>query len=66
MLAKKRRRVNRKTQASPKGFPPARGKTLKMGVSSLPLSIVEAGDSSGRADEPSLEVLPLSVWSPMS
>ena len=63
VLAKKRRSVKRKTQASPEGCPPARGKTLKVGVSSSPLSTVGAGDSSGREAEPPLEVLPLSVWS---
>ena len=61
VLAKKRRSVKRKTQASPEGCPPARGKTLNVGVSSPPLSTVGAGDSSGRAAEPPLEVLPISV-----
>ena len=37
-----------------------------MGASSLPSSVVGAGDSSGRADESPLEVLPISVWSPTS
>ena len=37
-----------------------------MGASSSPSSTVGAGDSSGRADEPPLEVLPISVWSPTS
>ena len=37
-----------------------------MGASSLPSSAVGAGDSSGKADEPPLEVLPISVWSPTS
>ena len=37
-----------------------------MGVSSSPSSTVGAGDFSGRAAEPPLEVLPISVWSPMS
>ena len=37
-----------------------------MGASSSPLSPVRAGDSSGRVDEPPLEVLPISVWSPTS
>ena len=37
-----------------------------MGVSSSPLSTVGAGDSSGRAVEPLLEVLSISVWSPTS
>ena len=54
VLAKKRRSVKRKTQASPEGCPPARGKTLKVGVSSSPLSTVRAADSSGRAPKPPL------------
>ena len=33
-----------------------------MGVSSSPLSAAGAGDSSGRAVEPPLEVLSISVW----
>ena len=37
-----------------------------MGVSSSSLSTVGAGVSSGRAAEPLLEVLPISVWSPTS
>ena len=61
VLAKKRRSVKRKTQASPEGCPPAWGKTLKVGVSSSPLFTVGAGDYSGP-----LEVLPISVWSPTS
>ena len=66
VLAKKKMSVKRKTQASPKGCPLARGKILKVGASSSPSSTVRAGDSSGRAAEPPLEVLPISVWSPMS
>ena len=66
MLAKKRKSIKRKTQASPEGCPIARGKILNVGVTSLPLSTVKAGDSSGRAAEPPLEVLPISVWSPTS
>ena len=66
VLVKKKRRVKRKPPSSPKGCPPARGKILKVGASSSPLSAVGAGDSSGRADEPPLEVLPISVWSPTS
>ena len=66
MLAKKRRSVKRKTQASPEGYPPPWGKILNVGVSSSPLSTIGAGDSSGRAAEPPLEVLPISVWSPTS
>ena len=37
-----------------------------MGSSYPPSFAVGAGDSSGRAVEPLLEVLPLSVWSPTS
>ena len=66
VLAKKKRSVKRKTQASPEGCPPARGKILKVGVSSSPSSTIGARDSSGRTAEPSLEVLPISIWSPMS
>ena len=66
VLAKKKMSVKRKTQASLEGCPPARGKTLKVRASSSPSSVVGAGDSSGRAVGPPLEVLPLSVWSPMS
>ena len=66
VLVKKKRSVTRKTQASPEGCPPARGKTLKVGTSSSPSSTIRAGDSSGRAADPPLEVLPLSVWSPTS
>ena len=47
------------------GCPPARGKILKVGVTSSPSSTVGAGDSSRRAVEPPLEVLPISVWSLM-
>ena len=61
VLAKKKSSVKRKTQASPEGCPPARGKILKVGVTSSPSSIVGAGDSSRRAAEPPLEVLPISV-----
>ena len=66
VLAKKKRSVKRKPPSSPEGCPPARGKTLKVGASPSPWSTVEAGDSSGRADEPPLEVLLISVWSPTS
>ena len=66
VLEKKRRSVKWKTQASLKGCPPARGKTLKVGISSWPLSTFGAGDYSGRAAEPPLEVLPILVWSPTS
>ena len=51
-----------KPSLPPEGYSPARGKTLKVGVSSLPLSTVGAGDSSGRAVEPPLEVLPVLVY----
>ena len=64
MLVKKKRSVKQKTQASSEGFPPARGKILKVGTSSSPSSVVGARDSSGRAAEPPLEVLPISIWSP--
>ena len=66
VLAKKKRSVKRKPPSSPEGCPPAQGKILKVGASSSPSSAIEARDSSGRADEPPLEVLPISVWSPTS
>ena len=66
VLVKKKRSVKRKPPSSPKGCSPARGKILKVGASSLPSSTVGAGDSSGRAAESPLEVLPISVWSPTS
>ena len=66
VLEKKKRSVKRKPPTSPKGCPPARGKILKVGASSSPSSVVWAGDSSGRAVEPPLEVLPISIWSPTS
>ena len=79
VLAKKKRSVKWKPPSSPEGCPPARGKTLKVGAYPSPLSIVGASDSSrGRggggggggggdaANEPPLEVLPISVWSPTS
>ena len=66
VLAKKKRSVKRKPPSSPQGCLPARGKTLKVGASPSPSSVVGVGDSSGRADEPPLEVLPISVWSPTS
>ena len=66
VLAKKKRSVKRKPPTSPKGCPPAQGKILKLGASSSPSSAVRAGDSSRRAAEPPLEVLPISVWSPTS
>ena len=66
VLAKKKRSVKRKPPSSPESCPPSRGKTLKVGASPSPSSAVGARDSSGRADEPPLEVLPISVWSPTS
>ena len=64
MLAKKKRSIKRKTQASPEDSPPAWGKIMKGGVFSSPLSAVRAGDSSGKAAEPPLAVLIISVRSP--
>ena len=61
VLAKKKRSVKWKPSTSPKAYPPARGKILKVGASSSPSSTVEARDSSRRATEPPLEVLPISV-----
>ena len=66
MLEKKKRIIKQKTLTSPEGCPPAQGKILKVEASSLPSSAVGIGDSSGRAAEPPLEVLPISVWSPTS
>ena len=66
VLAKKKRSVKRKPPSSPEGCSLARGKTLKVRASPLPSSAVGAGDSSGRADKPPLEVLPILVWSPTS
>ena len=66
VLAKKKRSVKRKPLISPEGCPIARGKNIKVGASSLPSSAVGAEDSLGRATEPPLEVLPISVWSPKS
>ena len=37
-----------------------------MGTYPLPSSAIGAGDSSGGANESPLEVLPISVWSPVS
>ena len=62
VLAKKKRSVKRKPPSLLEGCPPARGKTLKVGASPLPSFSSGAGDSSRRADEPPLEVLPISVW----
>ena len=66
VLAKKKGSVKRKPSTSPEGYPPARGKILKVGASSSPSSAVGAGDSLRRAAEPPLEVLPISIWSPTS
>ena len=66
VLAKKKRSMKRKPPSSPEGCPPSRGKILKVGASSSHSSAVEAGDSSRRAVEPPMEVLPISVWSPKS
>ena len=66
VLAKKKRSMKQKPPSSPEGCPLARGKILKVGVSSSSSSAVGDGDSSGRVDEPPLEVLPISVWSPTS
>ena len=65
-MEKKKRSVKWKPPSSPEGCPTARGKILKMGASSSPSPAVGAGGSSRRADEPPLEVLPISVWSPAS
>ena len=61
VLTKKKRSVKRKPSSSPEGYPPARGKTLKVGASPSPLFAIGVGDSLGRADEPPLEVLPILV-----
>ena len=66
VLAKKKKSLKRKPPSSPEGCPPARGKILKVGAFSLPSSTVGAGESSRMADEPSLKVLLISVWSPTS
>ena len=66
VLEKKKRSVKRKPPSSPEDYPPARDKTLKVGTSPSPSSIVGARDSLRRADEPPFEVLPISVWSPTS
>ena len=66
VLAKKKRSMKWKPSSLPEGCPPTWGKTPKVGASPLPLSAVRAGDSSGKAGEPPLEVLPISVWSPTS
>ena len=50
VLTKKKRNVKRKSQASPEGCPPARGKILKAGAFSSPSPTVGAGGSSGWGD----------------
>ena len=64
VLAKKKRSVKRKPQASPEGCSPAQGKALKTGASSSPSSVFGARGSLG-GTEPPLEVLPILVWSPI-
>ena len=66
VLAKKKRSVKQKPPSSPEGFPPTRGKTLKVGTYPPHSSAVGASDSSGGANESPLEVLPISVWNPTS
>ena len=66
VLAKKKRSLKQKPPSSPEGCPPAQGKTLNMGAYPSPSSAVRAGDSSeggggGVGNEPSLEILPISV-----
>ena len=45
VLEKKKRSMKRKPPSSLEGYPPARGKILKVGASSSPSSAVGAGDS---------------------
>ena len=59
VLAKKKMSVKRKPPSFPEGCPPGRGKILKVGASSSPSFAVGVGDSSERAAEPPLEVLPI-------
>ena len=66
VLVKKKRSLKRKPLSSPEGCPLALGMILKVGASSSRSFTVGAGDSSGRADEPPLEVLPILIWSPTS
>ena len=66
MLAKKKRSLKRRPSSSLEDCPPARGKILKVEAYSSSSSTIGAGDSLGRAVEPLLEVLPISVWSPTS
>ena len=64
VLSKKKRSVKRKPLSSPEDCLLAWGMNLKVGASSPPSSAAGAGESSGRAVEPPLEVLPLLAWSP--
>ena len=64
VLAKKKRSMKRKSPSSPEGCPLSWGKILKVGAPSSPSFAVGAVDSSGRAAEPPLKVLHISVWSP--
>ena len=66
MLVKKKKSVKRKPPTSLEGCPLARGKILKVGASSSPSSAGGVANSSERATKTPLEVLPISVWSPMS
>ena len=66
VLVKKKRIVKQKPLSSPEGCPPTQGNTLKVGTYPMPSSAVEAGDSSRGANESTLKVLPISVWSPTS
>ena len=61
VLIKKKRSVEQKPPSLLEGYPPAWGKILKVGASSSPSFSVGARGSSGRADEPPLEVLPILV-----
>ena len=61
VLEKKMRSVKWKPPSMPKDCLLAQGKILKVGAFSSPSSVVGAGGSSRRADEPPLEVLPISV-----
>ena len=45
VLVKKKRSVKQKPPSSPEGYPPTRGKILKVGAFSSPSSAVGAGDS---------------------
>ena len=47
VLAKKNKSMKQKPLSSPEGYPPTRGKTLKVGASPSPSFAVGAGNSSG-------------------